>query len=128
MVLTSDPVPLSNTYAAAGFKKLLDLGEWWKTETGLPLPLGGNVIHKRFDPATRKIISDTLTASIQFSLDHRPEAVQHALQAPAQSFLDINWRVRNCSVTEFVFDRRRLTLDNFNGIPHLEDAALRTYR
>jgi 1,4-dihydroxy-6-naphthoate synthase len=58
-----------------------DLGVWWgKQNDGLPLPLGGNVIHKKFAPATRKQISDTLTASIQFSLDHRPEAVQHALQ------------------------------------------------
>ena len=58
-----------------------DLGIWWGRENdGLPLPLGGNVIHKRFAPDVRKKISDTLTASIQFSLDHRPEAVQHALQ------------------------------------------------
>ena len=58
-----------------------DLGVWWgKENNGLPLPLGGNVIHKRFAPEVRKQISDTLTASIQFSLDHRPEAVQHALQ------------------------------------------------
>jgi len=58
-----------------------DLGVWWgKQNDGLPLPLGGNVINKKFDLATRKKISDTLTASIQFSLDHRPEAVQHALQ------------------------------------------------
>ena len=58
-----------------------DLGVWWGRENnGLPLPLGGNVIHKRHAPEVRKKISDTLTASIQFSLDHRPEAVQHALQ------------------------------------------------
>jgi 1,4-dihydroxy-6-naphthoate synthase len=46
----------------------------------LPLPLGGNVIHKKFDLETRRKISEILTASIQFSLDHRAEAVQHALQ------------------------------------------------
>ena len=58
-----------------------DLGVWWgKQNDGLPLPLGGNVINKKFDLATRKQISDTLTASIQFSLDHRPEAVHHAMQ------------------------------------------------
>ena len=58
-----------------------DLGVWWGRETdGLPLPLGGNVIHKRFDPTTRKTISEILTASIRFSLDHRAESVQHALQ------------------------------------------------
>ena len=47
---------------------------------GLPLPLGGNVIHKRFPPDCARQFPTSLTASIQFSLDHRPEAVQHALQ------------------------------------------------
>jgi broad specificity phosphatase PhoE len=55
-------------------------------------------------------------------------AVQFALQAPDRSFLDVNWRIRNGSVTEFVFDRERFTLDSFNSIAHLEDMALRTYR
>jgi 1,4-dihydroxy-6-naphthoate synthase len=69
------------TYQNEGLVVCEDLGAWWGRENdGLPLPLGGNAIHKRFDPATRKSISDILTASIQFSLDHRPEAVQHALQ------------------------------------------------
>ena len=64
-----------------GLKKIVDLGEWWSERTGgLPLPLGGNVIHKRFDPGMRSTISRILTASIQYSLDHRTEAVQHALQ------------------------------------------------
>lgn len=58
-----------------------DLGVWWGRENdGLPLPLGGNVIHKRFAPEVRKQISDIVSSSIQFSLDHRAEAVQHALQ------------------------------------------------
>ena len=58
-----------------------DLGVWWGRENdGLPLPLGGNVIRKKFSPAVRRKISDILTASIQFSLAHRAEAVQHALQ------------------------------------------------
>lgn len=69
------------TYQNEGLQVCEDLGVWWGRENdGLPLPLGGNVIHKRFEPATRKLISDILTASIQFSLDHRAEAVQHALQ------------------------------------------------
>jgi 1,4-dihydroxy-6-naphthoate synthase len=69
------------TYQNEGLKVCEDLGAWWGRENdGLPLPLGGNVIHKRFDPATRKTISDILTASIQFSLDHRAEAVQHAVR------------------------------------------------
>jgi len=55
-------------------------------------------------------------------------AVHWALKAPARSFLDVNWRIRNTSVTHFVFDRSRLTLDSFNSIPHLDEAALWTYR
>lgn len=54
--------------------------------------------------------------------------VQAALQAPDRSFLEINWRVRNCSITEFVFSRDRFSLDSFNSIPHLTDPKLRTFR
>jgi len=69
------------TYQNEGLVVCEDLGAWWgRTNDGLPLPLGGNVIHKRFDPATSKAISDILSASIQFSLDHRTDAVEHALQ------------------------------------------------
>ncbi len=69
------------TYQNEGLVLCCDLGVWWGEENdGLPLPLGGNVIHKRFAPEVRKKISDTLTASIQFSLDRRAQAVQHALQ------------------------------------------------
>jgi len=69
------------TYQNEGLVLCEDLGVWWGGENdGLPLPLGGNVIHKRFAPHVRKIISDVLTASIRYSLDHRAEAVQHALQ------------------------------------------------
>lgn len=69
------------TFRDQGLELCADLGVWWGAENGgLPLPLGGNVIHKRFAPAVRKQISDVLTASIQFSLDHRAEAVQHSLQ------------------------------------------------
>ena len=69
------------TYQKEGLVVCEDLGVWWgKENDGLPLPLGGNVIHKKFDLAARRKISGILTASIQFSLDHRAEAVQHALQ------------------------------------------------
>jgi len=69
------------TYENEGLQMCEDLGAWWSRQTdGLPLPLGGNVIHKRFSPEVRKTISNILTSSIQFSLDHRAAAVQHALQ------------------------------------------------
>jgi 1,4-dihydroxy-6-naphthoate synthase len=69
------------TYKNEGLQLCQDLGIWWGSENnGLPLPLGGNVIHKRFAPELRRTVSDILTASIQYSLDHRSEAVAHALQ------------------------------------------------
>jgi 1,4-dihydroxy-6-naphthoate synthase len=69
------------TYQNEGLVMCEDLGLWWgRKNDGLPLPLGGNVIHKRFDPETRRTISRILSDSIRFSLDHRSEAVQHSLQ------------------------------------------------
>lgn len=69
------------TYQNEGLVVCEDLGVWWGEQNdGLPLPLGGNVIHKKFDLETRRKISRILTDSIQFSLDHRSAAVQHALQ------------------------------------------------
>jgi broad specificity phosphatase PhoE len=54
-------------------------------------------------------------------------AVRLALAAPDRAALEVNWRVRNCSLTEFVFTKDRFTLDSFNALPHLEDPALWTY-
>ncbi len=69
------------TYKNEGLVVCEDLGIWWNNQNdGLPLPLGGNVINKKFPVEVRRQISEILTASIQYSLDHRPEAVQHALQ------------------------------------------------
>ncbi|MFM1767745.1 MAG: hypothetical protein RJA22_274 [Verrucomicrobiota bacterium] len=69
------------TYRNEGLQVCEDLGAWWSRENqGLPLPLGGNVVHKRFAPADRQRLSEVLTASIRYSLDHRPEAVEHSLQ------------------------------------------------
>jgi broad specificity phosphatase PhoE len=55
-------------------------------------------------------------------------AVQIAVDAAEMSALDLNWRVRNCSITELLFNRDKLSLDGFNSIPHLDEPHLRTYR
>ena len=69
------------TYPKEGLQVCQNIGKWWTEENdGLPLPLGANVIHKRFDCALRKRISEILSASIQFSLDHRAKALEHALR------------------------------------------------
>lgn len=67
------------TYAKEGFVKVVDLGEWWKAETGLPLPLGGNVIRKDLTPAERSEINTILHESIRYGLEHRSAGVEHAM-------------------------------------------------
>jgi 1,4-dihydroxy-6-naphthoate synthase len=67
------------TYAQSGFEKIVDLGEWWKRETGLPLPLGGNVVRKDIPPPIRHDLSEIIRESIDYGLAHRDEAVRHSL-------------------------------------------------
>jgi len=67
------------TYARDGFLKIRDFGEWWKESTGLPLPLGGNVVRKDIPPAVRKELADILEASIRYGLEHRAAGVAHAM-------------------------------------------------
>ena len=67
------------TYERDGFTKLVDLGEWWKNKTGLPLPLGGNIVRKDLDRELRKELSDIMRASIDYGLDHRAAAVKHSM-------------------------------------------------
>jgi len=55
-------------------------------------------------------------------------AVQFALAAPDRTALELHWRLRNGSLTEFAFTRDRFTLDSFNTVPHLDDPALWSYR
>jgi broad specificity phosphatase PhoE len=54
--------------------------------------------------------------------------VQTAIGAAERSFLEVNWRVKNCSITEFTFSKDRLSLDTFNSTPHLDTPGLRTFR
>jgi len=67
------------TYARDGFHLVRDLGAWWKEDTGLPLPLGGNMVRKDIPPDTRKEISDILRESIRHGLEHRRAAVAHSM-------------------------------------------------
>ena len=67
------------TYKERGFHKVLDLGQWWWQETGLPLPLGGNVIRKGLGAEKIAIISDLLRQSIAYALDHRDEVIDYLL-------------------------------------------------
>jgi 1,4-dihydroxy-6-naphthoate synthase len=67
------------TYANQGFRLALDLGFWWKSVTGLPLPLGGNVIRKDIPRAIQKEVSEILKESIDYGLKHRKAGVEHSM-------------------------------------------------
>lgn len=69
------------TYGDNGLHKILDMGQWWREQTnGLPLPLGGNAIRRSLGPESMRIATQALRDSIQHALDHRPQALEYAMQ------------------------------------------------
>ena len=68
------------TYDRSGLHRIVDLGKWWQKVTGLPLPLGGNVIRRALGPELMSAASQALRDSIQYALDHREEALAYAMQ------------------------------------------------
>lgn len=68
------------TYARQQLQKIVDLGEWWYQQTGLPLPLGGNAVRRDLGAENIRQIARLLKQSIQYALDHREEALQYAMQ------------------------------------------------
>ncbi len=107
------------TYQNEGLVVCEDLGAWWGRENdGLPLPLGGNVIHKRLPASDRKTVSDILAASIQFGLDHRAEAVQHAMKYARDMGRDLADRFVGMYVNHWTLDygeRGRESIRRFFG-------------
>jgi 1,4-dihydroxy-6-naphthoate synthase len=68
------------TYSRGGFHKVLDLGAWWKTQYGLPLPLGANALLRSLVPEVRAECCRLMRESIQYALDNHEEALNYALQ------------------------------------------------
>ena len=68
------------TFGDRGLHLVADMGEWWFAETGLPLPLGGNVIRKDLGKDLSRMVSRHLRDSIAYGLDHRVGALDHAMQ------------------------------------------------
>jgi 1,4-dihydroxy-6-naphthoate synthase len=91
------------TYARSGFQKIVDLGEWWKRETGLPLPLGGNVLRKDIPRSIRHELLEIVRQSIDFGLAHRAEAVRHSLPYAR----DMNAKLAGKFISMYVNDYTR---------------------
>lgn len=71
------------TFSACGLRQVVDLGAWWKQRTGVPLPLGVNVLRRDLDarsgPGTLTAVADLLRRSVRHALEHRAESVEYAL-------------------------------------------------
>ncbi len=92
------------TYAAAGFRKLLDLGEWWKAATGLPLPLGGNVLRKGLPRQIERDLAEILRESIEYGLAHREAGVRHSLPYAREMDATLAGRFIGMYVNDFTRD------------------------
>jgi 1,4-dihydroxy-6-naphthoate synthase len=108
------------TYPNEGLMLCEDLGAWWGSENGgLPLPLGGNVIHKRVPPHLRQTVSGILAASIRYGLDHRADAVRHALRYARDMGSDLADRFVGMYVNHWTLDygeRGRDAVRRFLGL------------
>ena len=107
------------TYRNEGLEVCVDLGIWWGEEQdGLPLPLGGNVVHNRWSREVRRAVSRILTQSIQFSLDHRRDAVAHSLQYARDMGVELADRFVGMYVNHWTLDygdRGRDSIRRFLG-------------
>jgi 1,4-dihydroxy-6-naphthoate synthase len=92
------------TYASAGLHRILDLGEWWKRETGLPLPLGGNAVRKDLGPDLIARLGALLHDSIAYGLAHRDEALTYALEFGRGLARPLADRFVGMYVNEFTLD------------------------
>jgi 1,4-dihydroxy-6-naphthoate synthase len=68
------------TFNKSGLHRIVDMGKWWRDKTGLPLPLGGNVIRRALGPELIADCCNALRDSIRYALEHREEALQYAMQ------------------------------------------------
>ena len=67
------------TYGGRGLRKVMDLGAWWKEETGLPLPLGGNAVRRDLGPDLMARLTRLVRETVRYSLGHRREALEYAM-------------------------------------------------
>ena len=92
------------TYREKGLYKVIDLGEWWWNETGLPLPLGIDVIRKDLGKSTMARLSKVFKESILYGLEHRREALEYAIQFGRGLKPDLNDRFVGMYVNRFTID------------------------
>lgn len=68
------------TYQKHGLQKVMDLGEWWEKRTGLPVPLGVNVVRRDLGPERLRQVAEVFKESLDYAFAHRPEALAYAMR------------------------------------------------
>jgi len=91
-------------YESIGLHKVLDLGEWWHERTGLPLPMGGNVIRRELGPEIIRQVSHCLSESIRYSLANREDALAYAMQFARDMDTDLADRFVGMWVNDLTLD------------------------
>ncbi len=92
------------TFQNQGLKLIVDLGVWWQEKTGLPLPLGGNVVRRDLGDETISNISRLLKESIRYALDHRQDALSYALNYARDMERDLADKFVGMYVNEWTLD------------------------
>ena len=92
------------TYSRAGLYKVVDLGEWWHEETGLPLPLGANAIRRDLGAEKIRRITSLLKQSIQYSLEHREGGLAYAMNYARDMETELADRFVGMYVNDYTLD------------------------
>jgi 1,4-dihydroxy-6-naphthoate synthase len=92
------------TFQNQGLHLVRDLGVWWQERTGLPLPLGGNVVRKDLGAETMRTVSRLVKESIQYALDHRREALNYALKYARDMDVDLADKFVGMYVNDWTLD------------------------
>jgi 1,4-dihydroxy-6-naphthoate synthase len=116
------------TFQKQSLHLVVDLGQWWHEKTGLPLPLGGNVVRKDLGTDTMRLIARLLKESIRYALAHRQDALTYALKYARNMDADLADRFVGMYVNDWTIDYgepgraavRRLLDEAFRAkvIPH----------
>jgi 1,4-dihydroxy-6-naphthoate synthase len=92
------------TYEKHGFELAADLGKWWLAHTGLPLPLGIDIIRKDLGPETMRRFAELFRESIQYALNHRKEALKYASRFGRGLADDLNDRFVGMYVNDYTVE------------------------
>src|SRR5947199_177421 len=112
---------LQLTFQNQGLQLVVDLGVWWQEQTGLPLPLGGNVVRRDLGDATIRQISRLLKESIRYALDHRKDALEYALRYARDMDVSLADQFVGMYVNEWTLDygpRGRAAVQGLVGVAH----------